>query len=241
MGEGGDMKKIFEEAIRIQLAKFIIFIIFLVALILLIVYHNLESTKISVVCGGLATGLIIAGIQLLFSWSEFTEMEKIKRLGIKKILPHRDDERLYRNVILNSKREILVLGNTASRFFTDFADETRSDKKALIDALGRGIKVRILLPDPKWLSLQDQHRAKISLEKIKKLSFGYRTFFECRYYDHAPFHSLVLADNNCLVGPIFPNIPSKDSPTIYTDNISIYANSYLRYFEHEWRSAISCT
>jgi len=235
------MSKIFEKVIKFQLAKFIICAIFFAALILLLGYYNLENTKISVLYGGLSTGLIIAGIQLLFSWGEFNEMEKIKKMGIKKILPHRDDERLYRNVIRNSKREILVLGNTASRFFIDFADETRDDKKTLIDALGRGTKVKILLPNPKWLSAQDKLRAQISLKKIKELSSRYKTFFECRYYDHAPFHSLVLADDHCLVGPIFPNIPSKDSPAIYTDNNSIYANSYLRYFDYEWEDAKLCT
>ncbi|MBU1809393.1 MAG: hypothetical protein KJ661_07550, partial [Candidatus Omnitrophica bacterium] len=80
------MKKIFEDIIKIQCAKLIIFVIFLAAIIFLIFYYNVGEPKVSVLFGGLATGLIIAGIQLLFSWGEFTEMEKIKRLGIKKIL-----------------------------------------------------------------------------------------------------------------------------------------------------------
>jgi len=234
------MKKIFEDIIKIQCAKLIIFVIFLAAIIFLIFYYNVGEPKVSVLFGGLATGLIIAGIQLLFSWGEFTEMEKIKRLGIKKILLYRDDEKLYRSIISKSNHEILVLGNTAYRFFSDFADETRSDKKALIDALGRQVKVRILLPAPKWLSTDDKPRAEIALSKIKELFSKYKSFFECRYFDHAPCHNLVLADNDCLVGPIFQNIPSKNSPAIYTDNNSIYVKPYLKYFEHEWKDAKSC-
>ena len=234
------MKKIFEYAIKIQLPKLIVLGIFMGAISFIILYYNVNDPKISVLYGGLATGFIIAGIQLLFSWGEFNEMERIKKLGIKRILPYRDDERLYRDIINKSNNEILVLGNTASRFFIDFADETRPDKKALIDALGRQVKVRILLPDPKWLSIDDKPRAETSISKIKELGKKYKRFFECRYFDHAPFHNLVLADNNCLVGPIFPNIPSKNSPAIYTDDNSIYVRPYLKYFECEWKDAKPC-
>jgi hypothetical protein len=186
----------------------------------------------------MTTGLSVALLQLLLMWTEHKESEKIKKLGIKTILSSRDDEVLYREIIMRAKEEIRVLGNTAGRFMDDFADETRRDKRALIDALDRKVRVKFLLPKLNFLWNQnDKDRANIPLRTIKQLKNKYNDLVELKYYDHSPFHSLVLVDNDCFVGPIFPNRTSKNTPTIYTDKNSIFAQSYLEYFDFEWQRA----
>lgn len=232
---------IFTKGIYIYLYKIIFFLLIAAAVVFAYNYFNVNDPKTSALYGGLTTGLIVAIIQLLIMWSDHSEIEKIKKLKIKKILPHRDDEKLYGDIIKQSEKEIRVLGNTASRFLQDFADENRKDKRVLLDALSRKVKVKFLLPHPKWLATDDdKDKANIAERKIADLSIKYSNLFECRYYDHAPFHNLVMADDECLVGPIFPHISSKDSPAIYTDNSSIFVKPYLKYFEYEWERAKPC-
>lgn len=232
---------LFNKTLYIHFYKVILLILITLIIILAINYFYVDNPKTSALFGGLTTGLIVAVIQLLLMYSDHLEIEKIKKLKIKKILPHRDDEKLYRDIIKQSEKEILVLGNTAIRFLQDFADQSRNDKRALLDALARNVKVKLLLPNPRWLATDDdKDKAKMSSRKIAELSKKYSNLFECKYYDHAPFHNLVMADDECLVGPIFPHISSKDSPAIYTDNSSIFVKPYLKYFEYEWEQAKPC-
>ncbi len=231
--------EIFKKQVNIYLYKIIIVVVLLVIFILSVNYFKSDPyLPVTPLLGGMITGLSVALLQLLLMWTEHKEMEKIKKLGIKMILAHRDDEALYRKVIENAKEEIRVLGNTAVRFMNDFADEARTDKKALIDALNRKVRVKFLLPksDLLW-NANDKDRANISLRSIQQLKNKYGDLVELRYYSHSPFHSLVLADNDCFVGPIFPNRTSKNTPTIYTDRNSIFAQSYLEYFDFEWKDA----
>ena len=235
------MNKIFHKTIRIYDFKIIMFVFVMGALLFLYLFLDEKDPKSYSLYGGIAIGLIMAFIQLLLAWYEHKEVEEIKKLGIKKILPHRDDEKLYKGIIENANEEIIILGNTASRFFQDFADEKRSDKRALLDAFSRKVKFKLLLPDPKFLNEPDDiSKAAISKRRIIELSKKYPDLFECRYYDHIPYHNLVLADNECLVGPIFPDISSRHSPAIYSDTTSVFVESYLKYFDYEWEHAKPC-
>lgn len=124
----------------------------------------------------------------------------------------------------------------------DFADETRDDKKALIEALNRNVQVKFLLPDPEYLWHEsDKPKGLETIRRIGELKTKYGELIECRHYNHKPFHNLVLADQNCFVGPVFPKRTSQNTPTIYTDTESIFAKSYLEYFEIEWQGATSCS
>lgn len=220
----------------------IVVLVLLIAIVLFSFLFSAENTnpKLYSLYGGLIVGLGIALFQLLLAWYEYREVEKIKELKIKKILPHRDDEALYRSIIKSSKKEIIVLGNTASRFLQDFADSSRPDKHALIDAFSRNVKFKLLLPSLDFLySDRDKRRAENAKEKIMELHKKYNELFECRFFQHPPNHSMVIADDDCLIGPIFKYTPSKDNPTIYTKKDSVFVHPYLKYFENEWQNAES--
>ena len=234
--------EIFKKLLNIYLYKIIVVVVSVVICVFLVIYLNSKaSSPFTPLLGGLTTGLIVALLQLLLMWTEHNEMEKTKKLGIKEILPHRDDKNFYRKVIERTKKEICVLGSTASRFMKDFADESREDKKALIDALNRSVHVKFLLPEPIFLwNEEDKTKADTSLKSIKGLKTKYGNLVECRHYSHHPFHNLLLADKDYFVGPIFPNRTSENTPTIYTDENSIFAKSYLEYFKFEWEKAKPC-
>lgn len=235
------MMEFFKKVLNIYLYRIIFWFVAIVILLCLCWYFWESNIKLATLLGGLTTGLFVGWLQLFLMATEHREMERIKKLGIKEILSHRDDEIFYRKVIEKSKEEIRVLGNTASRFMDDFADGTRADKRALIDALNRRVHVKFLLPKPDYLWRQeDKERANISLSSIQNLKAKFADLVKLKYYSHAPFHSLVLSDNDCFVGPIFPDRRSKNTPTIYTDKSSIFAKSYLEYFDYEWSKAKPC-
>ncbi len=233
--------EILKKRINIYLYKIIGVAVTLAILILLMLFSSSSSSDSKSLMGGLVTGLFVALLQLWLMSTEHNEIEKIKKLGVKNILRYREDTVIYKKVIGDATSQIWVLGNTAIRFMRDFADENVADKRVLIDALERKVHLKILLPDLEHLwSKEDRKFASISIGRIRKLKKRYNSLIECKLYSHRPFHSLVLADNEIFVGPIFPNRKSKDTPTIYTDKNSVFASSYIEYFEYEWKSAKSC-
>jgi len=226
----------FTKYVRIRLYKIVISGLFLLTVACGAVYFFTQSTKIEAIWVGLFTGLLIACIQYLLEWNEQMEIESVKKLGVRRILAHRDERFFYEKLIKESKREIIVLGNTAFRLLEDFAHATRSDSAALLEALSRGVKVRLLLPKHSYLSAEDRPlaaQAASRMVEIGKTGNG----FEYKFFDHPPSHSLMRIDEDCLVGPIFPRVKSKDSPAIQVDADSPFASEYLKYFEEEWKSA----
>lgn len=232
--------RFFKITLNIYLSKIIIVLLAFAIIVIILLYYQEPDPKQSALLGGLATGLMVAGLQLLLSWTEHVENEKIKRLRVKQILATRDDEKLYRRIIDNANSQVLMLANTAYRFLEDFADEdiARQDKRALIKALERGVSVKILLPEPQYLTLEDdKDKANISARKFNNLKSKFGDKFQVRYYNHSPAHNLLVVDHECLAGPIFPDISSKNSPAIYTDDESTFIKPYIKYFEAEWDKA----
>jgi hypothetical protein len=237
-----NIMEVFKKILNVFLYKIIIVAVILAICVFAVFYFRSKpDSRVTPLLGGLTTGLIVGLLQLLLMWTEHNEMEKIKKLGVRRILPYRDDEQFYKKVIDKTNKQIFVLGSTASRFMIDFADRTRDDKRALINALDRNVHVKFLLPAPKFLWKKDDiPRAEGSRKTIQELKTKYGDLIECRYYNHNPFHNLVLADTDCFVGPIFPHRTSKNTPTIYTYKDSTFAKSYLEYFDYEWKEAKPC-
>lgn len=202
-------------------------------------YKGPSTTKSTALFGGFVTGLTLAIIQFLFGWAEYRATFKVQALGVKNILLHREDRAFYQELIENANEKIYVMGVTACRFMEHFADPSsdRADTKVLLEALARGTKVRILVPRSEFLEEEDDKtkasRAANNFESTAKFSEN----FEYRYFDHVSAHSIVVADENCIIGPVFPEVPSKHTPAIYFHSESEYAKKYLGYFDSEWIKA----
>ncbi len=56
-------------------------------------------------------------------------------------------------------------------------------------------------------------------------------------FDHAATYALVQVDEDVIVGPVFPDMESKDTPVIHLQLENVMAQSYLNYFESEWNTA----
>jgi hypothetical protein len=230
------MKSSFSMIVRIRLYKIVICVLLIATAFCTFLYFHTQNPKYEGLLAGLATGLIVALVQYLLDWNEHSEIETIKKLGILQVLPHRDDKAYYQPLLADARREILVLGNTASRFFEDFAHETRADSQTLLTALSRGVHVRILLPSTNFLKESDKPKATVVKDRMKKIAEQYQNF-EFRFFNHAPANSLVKIDDHFLFGPIFSHISSKDSPTIHATVGSSLVAQYLRHIEDEWANA----
>lgn len=217
-------------------------------LLLVFIYMTIAMTDKSltakegplwIFAAGLVPGLAVALVQFSLSWAEFRQVSKFNAMKIEGVLHSRDEEEYYRNVISKAETYIQVLGVTASRFATDFSDEsaTRIDKKILIAALERGVCVRILVPESRYLSENERTQKFPVAERIfSSLSQRYINL-EVRYFDHQPFASLVRVDDDALFGPVFQNQESRHTPTIHTKTGSALAQSYMNHFEKEWAEA----
>lgn len=229
---------VYNKYYKIKRSVLMLIVLILITVVTLILFLITKSSiKLTNLLSGLVAGSVIAIVQFCFLLYEYKVVDKFQELKIEEILLHRDDRLFYQNIIETSRKRIDVMGVTANRFMEDFSRQTdRPETKVLLDALNRGVKVRILVPSIEFLPDDDKNyanNAKSHFERVKSLSSN----FEYRYFKHVAAHSIVVIDNKCLLGPCFPNIKSKDTPCVYIDADSKYSEKYLKYFEEEWLNA----
>lgn len=206
------------------------------------------------IAGGIAAGALMAAAQYLVSMAEYKELDKaykelhgrekeieiFKKMGVKKILPARDNPDTYGRIIDNAKDKIWVMRNTASRLLEDFAHKDGGNwyRSALLDFLKRGGNVKILIAEKKYLfKVKDKKKYDIAKLELENLANSYQGF-RFTYFKHIPTHSMFIFDNSCLLGPIFDNLDSKSTPVLEMDTNSEFAIKYINYFNHQWAEAI---
>ncbi len=235
--------EIFKKKITVSAIKLILLIISAIILILSYFIWNTDSithAKISSILSGLLTGFIIGFFQLLLSWFEHKKIKKFEDMQILDVMTHRDDRNFYEKLIKESKKEISVMGVTASRFIEHFADlkSDREECKVLLNAMTRKVTVKLLLPNPDYLIGDEkqiaENKIKTALLDLKK---QYDNNFEFKYFKHTPAHSIFIVDDKCILGPVFPKVSSRDTPAIYLESNSPFAQKYLDYFHSEWEDA----
>lgn len=219
----------------------IVSILILIIAILLywFIYTPDNNQKLSAILSGLITGFIAMVVQLLFAWEEQTKLKKYDELKIINILATRDNPEYYRPLIKNAKREIKILGVTCLRFLEDFVNDEPSapeNNKVLLEALRKKeIVVKILIADVNDLDNQaDKNKFYAAIPRLERLkkSFPQQIFYF--YYNHKPTHSIMIIDDQSIVGPIFPGVSSKFSPAIHLKNDSKFVEHYREYFNKEW-------
>lgn len=232
----------FDRLISIKRGKVIAFILVVVVIACFICSYICGiSSYLGAITGSAGAGLLVALIQLFIDWDDQREIHKLKELHLKKVMLDRDQRSEYTQLIKDAHKHLDVMGVSASRFFSHFADldyGARADSKVLLTALSNGVEVRILLPQREYLD-ESKHasfdQVKALLPKIKSRIPNAK--ITIKYFSHVPTHSIFRVDDECIVGPIFPKLESKNTPAIHLKNKGIYAEKYLDYFEDEWNSA----
>ncbi|MFM0182681.1 hypothetical protein PQR52_29700 [Paraburkholderia aspalathi] len=188
---------------------------------------------------GAVPGLVVALAQFGLSWVEFNEISRIKRLAVKGVLRTRDDPAYYGKCIEKAERHIVFVGGTGRRFFQDFADVNypTDEKKKLITALERGVHVKILVPTETHLSDKQLEGIRSAKQRCDELRRTFPRQFEAKVFDHPASYALVWIDHEVIVGPVFANMESKNTPVIHLASHNALAESYIANFEYEWHNA----
>lgn len=234
------MKEIFSKKIKINGLIIAVLVMLLLICVCWICYAVNPTSTVGVVLGSIVAGLIVALIQFGLSWWDYRMTQKVEKLRLVEILYDRDNRTYYANLIGKSRREIRVMGITAKRFFEHFADITigaRPEAQVLLTALIRGVKVRLLLPSKDYIAsnkIADYEQVSETLNRIKQMYP--KAEIDIRYFDHIPAHSIFMVDSECIVGPVFEYVESKNTPALHLKNESPFAEKYLAYFEQEWNA-----
>jgi hypothetical protein len=211
---------------------------FLICLLLVLHFTNsIQGEKWSVIISGLLTGLIVAAFQLVLSIREMEKLERYDAMGIEEVLSTRDDSEYYRLLLEEANEKVDVLGVTCKRFLDDFASTEENapfKNKALLRALERGVVVRILVANRRFLESEDEQRFAPALTQLAALKGRFPQQLLYSHYEHTPTHSIVVVDHHYIVGPSFPKVSSRFSPAIHLRHGSKFSERYLEYFEREW-------
>ncbi|WP_238912406.1 hypothetical protein [Achromobacter xylosoxidans] len=192
-----------------------------------------------VFASGVASGLVVTLAQFFLSWADARAIDRFRAMGVENVLSNRDEEAYYGKLIQSARSQVDVLGSTAARLMQDFADvgSPRPEKRALIEALKKGVEVRILVAYPSHLYDRERNfKYPVALKLFKDIAAQYSNF-QVRYFDAAPLASFVRTDHELVVGPLLPGVESKHTPALHVFNFSPYASSYLNYFEKTWETA----
>lgn len=234
--------EVFNKFYKVPLFKLIVAVVSVaIGILSWFYFYPCLSEKANALVGGLLAGLIVALLQFLLNWLEYTKIDKFTKLSIKEVKLDRADRKFYENLIRKSKSEISIMGVTANRFMEHFADlnSIHQQNKIIAEALNRGVKLKILVPKDDKLNSDDKAKAEITkkqFEKLKESPNGNN--FEYRYFDHEAVHSIFIVDNECLIGPVFSHITSRDTPAIhFSDKRSAFAVKYIEYFDTVWGNA----
>lgn len=200
----------------------------------------LNNNKIAIL-GGLSASMIVALTQFFISWYEHRMFDEFKKLGVRDILPNKYNQDEYSRIIRNINNELWIMGNTARDLLDHFANQSKEapdDHKVLLGILATGKNVRLLLAQKDFLFTSEQKaNFDVSKTKLEELQKQYQNL-EFKYYKHIPSQSIFIFDNECFLGPIFPDKRSRETPCIRMTTDNIFAKKYIEYFEREWKEAV---
>lgn len=230
---------VFKKNIGIPSFVFIIVIMFILAVSFFGLYYLYDSSsKWSAIYAGLFTAFSVATVQLFISYYEHKRLNKYEEMGVKDIVKQRRGKDYYGKIIRNCKKEVSLMGNTAARFMSDFADSDASDNDALIQAMNKGANIRILVPKPEHLN--EAQAFQVNNETIplfNRLNQSHKERVQLKFYDSPPLHSIMILDDLCIVGPVFSGVKSENTPAITFSKDSDFVRPYIQYYENIWDQA----
>ena len=219
-----------------------IFHLICIAIILILLagfwlYFEIENEKWVMLIGSTISGLIVVLLTVFLSYYEFKKIERFRQMGVKDMLPERTDKKYYEEILRDAKTLIQVMGTSCTRFLDDFGNQSRPDH-VLIDVMDNNttLKLQILVPDEKNMDEESKQKFNTSSTThiINNLKEKYPGRFRIKRFNFSPSHSLVRADHDLIVGPVFPRVDSRHAPAIHLKTSSEYAKKYIQYYEDVW-------
>lgn len=233
--------EVFSKNFKVSLSVVIFIILVMILILSVTIYHRIGNSNSiwGTVFGSLAAGMIVAIIQYIIAWNDYKQTEKLKELRLIEVLLNRAKRNKYEEFIKNASRNLDVMGVTACRFFNDFADISKGapdNATVLLKALDRGVQVRVLLPADNYLPASKKTDSEKVKNKYKELRHQYNNI-TIKYFEHSAAHSIFRIDDTCIIGPVFPELESRNTPALHVKKSSPIALKYMDYFESEWEKA----
>lgn len=229
------MKTMMKTIIRLPLSWAILIGLVLLASILLYLFYGSNDPKQSTLIGGISGGVIVYIIGFLISIQEYRNIDRFRELGVKEVLPNRRGTQYYSKLVSESNETVIVIGTSCSRFIDDFANKD-NDNHVLIDALqkNKGLNVKFMVPAEQYMDELSKKKFVLGEAKLRRLLSEFPDRIEMRRFNHEPRYSFVRVDNDLIVGPVFAETESKNSPAIHLDVNSSFAGKYLYDFDRVW-------
>lgn len=208
------------------------YVINAVALLILLFAVGSWNGKIEAIFSGFIVACLVGIVQILSDLDLYRKNRRIEKTRIVDVIEKRKDEEKYGGLIRQSKKEVLVLGTTCSRFMKDFVDQS----SVVSEAISRGVVFKLLIPEDDFLEQEDRGKIKtITLQIYERMSGDQRKFFSIKRFREFPNHSLVVVDDLYIVGPIFRRLKrSEVTPSIVFRARSSVATAYREYFDQLW-------
>lgn len=232
---------IFGRSLKMTLSMIILIVLVVLLIGAIVTYFVIDnpSSIWGALFGSLTAGLIVAIIQYLIAWQDYKQTEKLKELRLIEVLYNRANRSQYEKFIMHANRNLDVMGVTAVRFFNDFADTSvgaPENATVLLKAMDRGVCVRILIPADNHLPEEKKADFARVRAKYNELVNQYPRL-EIRCFNHIAAHSIFRIDDTCIIGPVFPNLESRNTPALHVMKSSPMGLNYMDYFELQWNSA----
>ena len=229
------MKTVMKTTIRMPTRYAILLGLTLFGGVMLYLFLGTDNPKISTLVGGVTGGIIVYVISFLISIYEYQSIDKFRELGVREILPNRRETEYYRKIVGQGSEIVVVTGTSCSRFIDDFANG-ENDSHVLIDALRNnvGMKAKFMVPSEEYMDELSKIKFNSGEKKLQELFCDFPNRVELRRFDHEPRYSFVRVDSELIVGPVFAETESQNSPAIHLDVNSSFAEKYLNDFNRVW-------
>lgn len=232
------MKAVMKTVIKTPLRYVILVCLILATAGSLYYFLGVSDPKISTLVGGICGGLIVYIINFLLTIYEYKSIDRFRELGIKEVLPNRRSTDYYSDLLSKANEIVVVVGTSCTRFIDDFANK-ENDKHILIDALrkNRNLKVQLMVPQKDYMDNQSKTRFGSGKSKLKKLLNDFPQKVEMRCFSFYPRYSFVRVDDDLIVGPVFVDTESKNSPAIHLNVNSAFSEKYINDFNRIWENS----
>jgi hypothetical protein len=204
-------------------------------------YAALESDPSSFlpsIFTGVCSGVLILAVD---KWLDRADLKFLtNRDHIVGSTKGREDARYYGELFDGARREVSFYGRTGYRLLTDFADIDSRDpnKRALLRALDRGVRVRFLVADNSCLDDRGRDDADLARKLFERVRLALPlSNFDLRFYSSPATFSYFRADETVVFGVNFPNKKSRHTPSVIATSASAAAASYIEFFEETWNSS----
>ena len=97
--------------------------------------------------------------------------------------------------------------------------------------------MQFLLPTDEYMDQRSKARFQADLENVRQLLNCFSDRIEMRRFEFQARHSMVRVDDNLIVGPVFQEVESRDSPAVHVNTNSAFADKYIAHFDWVWNTA----